>query len=77
MSLSIDQLESLAALERMEPEWRELWERDPAATPFESPATRLFLRPRAELSARAPWMNLLEPRRHTNEGFIRVHSRLI
>jgi CelD/BcsL family acetyltransferase involved in cellulose biosynthesis len=37
VSLSIDQLESIEALERIEPEWRELWEHDPAATPFESP----------------------------------------
>jgi CelD/BcsL family acetyltransferase involved in cellulose biosynthesis len=27
-----------AALSTLEPEWRELWERDPAATPFQSPA---------------------------------------
>ncbi len=27
-----------AALSALEPEWRELWERDPAATPFQSPA---------------------------------------
>jgi CelD/BcsL family acetyltransferase involved in cellulose biosynthesis len=37
VSLSIEQLESLDALERIEPEWRALWERDAAATPFESP----------------------------------------
>ena len=27
-----------AALSALEPEWRELWERDPTATPFQSPA---------------------------------------
>jgi CelD/BcsL family acetyltransferase involved in cellulose biosynthesis len=35
--LSIEQLESLDALERIGPEWRALWERDTGATPFESP----------------------------------------
>jgi CelD/BcsL family acetyltransferase involved in cellulose biosynthesis len=37
VSLRIEQLETLDALERIEPEWRGLWERDAAATPFEGP----------------------------------------
>ena len=30
-------ISDLARVERLEAEWRELWERDPAATPFQSP----------------------------------------
>lgn len=37
MSLRVERVESVAALEAIETEWRELWQRDPAATPFESP----------------------------------------
>src|SRR5437764_11448317 len=35
--LNIDSLESLEALQAIEPEWRALWERDHAATPFQGP----------------------------------------
>jgi CelD/BcsL family acetyltransferase involved in cellulose biosynthesis len=37
MSLSIATVESLAGLRALEPEWRDLWQRDPAATPFHGP----------------------------------------
>lgn len=37
MSLEIERLETLEALAAFEPEWRRVWERDTAATPFESP----------------------------------------
>src|ERR1700748_1298256 len=35
--LRVESLESLAALAAIEPEWRALCRRDPAATPFEGP----------------------------------------
>jgi CelD/BcsL family acetyltransferase involved in cellulose biosynthesis len=35
--LHIEELTSLAAAEAFEPEWRQLWERSPDATPFHSP----------------------------------------
>jgi len=35
--LSIDKLETLEAIEGLAAEWHRLWERDPAATPFEGP----------------------------------------
>jgi len=35
--LKIESLESLDALEAIEPQWRGLWQRDVSATPFESP----------------------------------------
>jgi CelD/BcsL family acetyltransferase involved in cellulose biosynthesis len=37
-SCSIDIVNDEAGLTTLEPEWRDLWERDPAATPFQSPA---------------------------------------
>ncbi len=37
MSLDIEAVASPEALEALEPAWRELWERDSAATPFEGP----------------------------------------
>jgi len=37
VSLEIEAVASPDALEALEPEWRELWERDEAATPFEGP----------------------------------------
>ncbi len=37
MLFSVETLSSLDALEAIEPEWRALWQRDRAATPFESP----------------------------------------
>jgi CelD/BcsL family acetyltransferase involved in cellulose biosynthesis len=38
MALRIESLDTLDALRRIEPEWRAVWRRDPAATPFQSPA---------------------------------------
>jgi CelD/BcsL family acetyltransferase involved in cellulose biosynthesis len=38
ISPEIEIVEDEAALRALEPEWRELWERDPVATPFGSPA---------------------------------------
>jgi CelD/BcsL family acetyltransferase involved in cellulose biosynthesis len=38
MALRIEALENLDALQDIEPEWRAVWRRDPAATPFQSPA---------------------------------------
>jgi CelD/BcsL family acetyltransferase involved in cellulose biosynthesis len=37
MPLSIQTVDSLAGLRVLEPEWRDLWHRDPAATPFHGP----------------------------------------
>jgi CelD/BcsL family acetyltransferase involved in cellulose biosynthesis len=37
MALRIDIVDSLAGLRALEPEWRDLWQRDPAATPFHGP----------------------------------------
>src|SRR5581483_10540819 len=37
MALSIQTIDSLPGLRALEPEWRRLWYRDPAATPFHSP----------------------------------------
>ena len=37
MPLNIESIETVEALAAIEPEWRELWRRDPAATPFQSP----------------------------------------
>ncbi len=37
MSLRLETIETVAALEALEPEWRDLWQRDPGATPFEAP----------------------------------------
>ena len=42
-----------AALSALEPEWRELWERDPAATPFQSPA---WLVPWVRIFAGSDWL---------------------
>src|ERR1051325_7318953 len=38
MALSIERVGSLEGLRAIEREWRHLWECDPAATPFQSPA---------------------------------------
>jgi CelD/BcsL family acetyltransferase involved in cellulose biosynthesis len=38
VSLDLQVIESIEALESLEPEWQELWRRDCAATPFENPA---------------------------------------
>src|SRR3954454_7806777 len=35
--LNVESIDSLQVLEALEPEWRELWQRDAAATPFEGP----------------------------------------
>jgi CelD/BcsL family acetyltransferase involved in cellulose biosynthesis len=37
VSLEVQILETQDAIEAIEPAWRDLWERDPAATPFQSP----------------------------------------
>ena len=37
MRLNVESIDSLQALEAVEPEWRALWQRDAAATPFEGP----------------------------------------
>jgi CelD/BcsL family acetyltransferase involved in cellulose biosynthesis len=37
LPLSLDVIDSLDRLEAIEPEWRDLWQRDSAATPFEGP----------------------------------------
>lgn len=37
MSLRVETIDSLAGLEAIEEEWRDVWRRDEAATPFESP----------------------------------------
>lgn len=42
-----------AALSALEPEWRDLWERDPAATPFQSPA---WLLPWVRTFADSDWL---------------------
>ena len=39
MPLSIQTVDSLAGLRAFEPEWRDLWHRDPAATPFHVQST--------------------------------------
>ncbi len=36
-ALSLEVLESIGELETAEPAWRAVWQRDPAATPFQSP----------------------------------------
>jgi CelD/BcsL family acetyltransferase involved in cellulose biosynthesis len=37
MTLNVQSIESLEALHAIEPDWRDLWQRDPAATPFAHP----------------------------------------
>jgi CelD/BcsL family acetyltransferase involved in cellulose biosynthesis len=37
LSVEAVELVSLAELDAIEPAWRELWSRDPRATPFQSP----------------------------------------
>jgi len=37
MSIKTETLDSLEKLRALEPEWRDLWQRDPAATPFDGP----------------------------------------
>ncbi|MBV9506219.1 MAG: GNAT family N-acetyltransferase, partial [Acidobacteriia bacterium] len=37
MCLELQEIDTLAEMEALEPQWRELWTRDPRATPFQSP----------------------------------------
>jgi CelD/BcsL family acetyltransferase involved in cellulose biosynthesis len=50
---AVDIVNDEAALSALEPEWRELWERDPAATPFQSPA---WLMPWVRIFAGPDWL---------------------
>jgi CelD/BcsL family acetyltransferase involved in cellulose biosynthesis len=52
-SSEIEIVNDEAALCALEPEWRELWEQDPAATPFQSPA---WLVPWARIFAGPDWL---------------------
>ena len=52
-SVEIGIVNGEAALSALEPEWRELWERDPAATPFQSPA---WLIPWVRIFAGPDWL---------------------
>ena len=52
-SAEIGIVDDEAALSALEPEWRELWERDPAATPFQSPA---WLVPWVRVFAGPDWL---------------------
>jgi CelD/BcsL family acetyltransferase involved in cellulose biosynthesis len=49
----IEIVDDQAALSALQPEWQELWERDPAATPFESPA---WLVPWVRIFAGSDWL---------------------